>query len=806
MKLRALLKNNKGAGIITVMVAVMFLTAFGSVLLMLSYTGFEMRTSDRKGKENLYDASSMMEQINAGIQQICSEAIVDSYGETLIRFNDYGSDITREFQVKYRDFISKCYFKEAETNLLTGERTEAKWTKATSVTNDANWIINNESKYNLSVLESMIVDTKGGTVTLASTSGCNVKNITTPIIVDETPKPIILEGVSVTYTKDDRTTTVTTDITINYPVIGYANNTYKDSGINENACIAQGKLIQNGGTPCWIYGGGYFGGIELKGSNTLVLSRLDTDNARFVIAGDTDITSDGYGSYPRLAVGKVLMHKEGTEVRPAVIDQQTVDGKTYYAYTDENLDYWTGNIKAHTGSDVAFYSNTYVADNLELAGTGASVALGGSYFGFGTENSDIGRQSSIISNARNTSLDISDLNRLSIAGYAFVGNSNLVRTAESISVKDNQISYLIPAEFIKYSYTYENTGGENVTVNDVEVKTNPEIMDASRFHSIQSWSLSDDPIWKNSDKTLADYGVTEPQVVVDVFPGSARYNVYLFVKFGDTLDDDGNLVKSAEENANRFFKDYFIHNPSEIGRYINNYVNLIGAATSTNTVGNGFKSEMVGSKKVISLSDYLSPSDAAALRSEAMDNADAYNRLVTNLNIGEINEDTEENPILNIVSSDLENIEGKYILYYKEDENNNPVAVGLASNKDIEIKIYNGQKIVKVDGETLQNVNPDNVSLIITTGNITIDGSGSSKGLTYNGLLMCYGDLELKNGAILNRDPTSVTEAYKAKSSDGSSITEFLESESEDEEKLGKAWIVTDLVGFDNWNRSSDGD
>lgn len=794
MKNRAKLKlNNRGAGIVTVLVAIMFLTAFGSVLLMLSYTGLEMRASDRKGKENLYDASSIMEEINVGVQEICSEAIVASYSDTLIRYNDFGTNVTKAFQENYRDFIEKCYF----------NTTTEKWEKIPSsgatggrliYTLDGNLV------YDISVLEDMIVGRevdetgnpvsdaegnhlyKGGSYKIYAIDENNnklvnantgkpygkVDGFSSAIELNKKPKDLKLKGVCVEYTNAGRTTRVSADITIQYPNIGYSNNTYKDSGINQHACIVEGSLIQHGdGTSCAVLGSAYFGAVQLDGAAQMVFSKHDTPDSRFVIGTGIEINGNAQSIHTG---GMFSDHTEYNGMRFVVGDGSEL---------------WTEGVTVNTSSSTLLTGKTYIANDLLLKGNNSKAVLAGEYFGMGNSLEDSAMSSSIIANGRNTQLDITNLNTLTLAGYAFIGNTNYYQTTESMSSKENQRVYLLPENVVTYDYVLN---GNTITGNSIT--SNPQVMTKERFNSITAWHVSNEPFgWTDSSAKPGDYGITEPTIVVEN-TGSEQYIVYAFAKFGAT---EG---QTANDNANRFFKDYFKKNSRTIQNYLRNYITITGKANTYQTMGPTFYNAE-GTK--VELSDYLDPVEAVKLSSEAATYLDSYERLRTSLNQVEEYED-EDNPLNYILSENLDDIVNDYITY-QVDNNGSPLTVAIASNKDIEITVVNkgttnATKVIKVDGNIVPGANPDNVCMIITTGKITVDS------VAYNGLLVTKSDLELKGGAILNRDPANVTAALVAKDSSGGTISDFLDNENSEEEKMGNEWKVTTLVTYDNWKRT----
>ncbi len=811
--------NNKGAGIITVLVAILFLTAFGSVLLMLSYTGFEMRTSDRKGKENLYDASSIMEQINAGMQGVCSEAIVNSYGDTLIKYNAAGVSVTREFQVNYRKFISSC--KISTVNDEFGNPT-IKWVPVTSGSDAQNVIYKDAStgeyRYHLSVIREMVEDRisddlenntsyyKEGSYKIYSVDENGaiiykdaaktqlqdgvVTGMNSEIVMDEDPEDIVLKGVCVEYTNKGRTTRISSDIILNYPKIGYSNNIYKESGINSHACIVKGSLKQVGGMAT-VYGSAYFGGVDVSAPGNLTFSKFDTEDSRFVIDGDIVIKNIGQtnSAYINSSSEKVAFNQRFN--------------------LGENSEVWTRNINVETQGTASFAGKTNVANDLMLNGSNSKVYLSGEYYGFGNGLDENGNPtknaadySAIISNQRKANgssaplLDMTGLDKLTIAGIAFVGGrGGYYQTAESITSRENQRIYLLPAELVSYNYPLDGVS------TSITLESNPQVMSGDRARAITTWHVADAPMWKNSQAKPSDYGIKENGVLPiyeNSVSGTGQMIVYAFAKFSATDDH------TADENANRFFRDYFKFNSYEASKYVFDYIQVNNKANDIQTVGSTFYD--AGGNKV-ALNNYLSTTKVQDVMAESESMKQNYAKLCTSLNQSETI-DEEKNPLNYIVSEDLENMQSDFIDY--RDENGKIVAV--AAKEDVTIKREsNGQYSVTVGTRQLKpffDRMDDLPCLIVTTKSVILNGLdpyfSSSNPLRYNGLIVAEGSLELKGYVQLNRDPTSVTEALVAKSTNGETITDILENQDSDEEKVGAAWVVTDLVTYDNWSRSTD--
>ena len=47
----ASLRNNRGSGVVLVLVCMLFVSILGTTLLYMSYTGFRMKVAERQGKQ-----------------------------------------------------------------------------------------------------------------------------------------------------------------------------------------------------------------------------------------------------------------------------------------------------------------------------------------------------------------------------------------------------------------------------------------------------------------------------------------------------------------------------------------------------------------------------------------------------------------------------------------------------------------------------------------------------------------------------------------------------------------------------------
>ena len=793
MKLKRFLKkNNRGSGIVTVLVGVVFLASFGSMLLMLSYTGFEMRDSDRKGKESLYDASAIMEQMRAGVQQMCSDSIIESYSDTLPKYSEIGNSVTREFQIKFRDHIrtwTGAYVREGEV----------KEPGASGYVKDLGYLIRFDGTrylYSIDVLEAMIVDKLGGEVTVSSenlaTAGSDLRlgyvdNFTDEIVDGETPAPIILRDVSVTFSTSERTSRVVADITMNYPSLGgYSGNVNDENGIKNYACIVKGTLKQ--------------GGQEDK----IIVDPDSQERDRSVINGGAY-----FGSAELTGYDSTLTFKNGTFVTPGKIDlkgYRTISQKNHRFIAKDDSILWANDIEVNTDGAVSLLGDTRIANDLNVKGKEAYINLGGSYFGFGYSDTDSSDSSSILVNYRGTGtsqaakFDFGSLNSLILAGRSFIGSGNNIYTGESISARENQKVYLLPAEMVYYIYQNGKT----------QLQTNPEKMETAKFQAIQNHGdeypadgfYIDENVYVLGKKKAVDYGITGVKMDSEYFAGNSM--VYAFAEF------------ETEANANEFFKDYYAANPDKINNYLKRSVN-----TNTDSLipGNPFiASRAYNTLGGVQEAGYTDETEMISYIGLAETYKEQYVIQKTTLGLGEPEEGEEGNPLDIILSADIHDLAGGQP--YKTYTDLSGVIVAIAANGTVDIcrDSSSNRKVVKINGSAVENANPDNVCLILATGDITIDGKNYAPNnsstnyedkndyLEFNGLIITEGNLTLKKQVHLNEDPVNVTQAYAALASDGSNITDYIEVEEHENDKNGTAWTVTELVTYNNWRRYSDDD
>ena len=827
------IRSNKGSGIMTVMLAVLFLTAFGSLALYLTYTSFQVAVSDRYSKEVTYNANTCMEEVKAGMQDIVSEAIENTYRDVMPDYISSAANISDKFAKSFFKYVVSAGGDDPDTRIFYGI-TE---TAATDVDTGEDYTIYGNGKYNTEALEELVKEKRGYTcdiTTVAPDSEDSTKGVV-EIIYEKTdtykrsPVGLLLKGIKLTFIgKGGRQSSITADIKIGIPNIGYLLTQYSIQGIPEFTFICNGTLRQtevgstaNGTT---ISGSAYAGAIDLANDSKMTIQ----SNSTMICKGD--ITVNGGTVADRDSNPRLLLSMNST--------------------------LWAGNIEIGSYSSARLLGKTYVANDLVFNGDESYAYLDGEYYGFGSSTTDPTRSSSIISNRKGAQIYLERLDRLVLSGVSFItnfdragsigdlgddessasygSNSAAVRMGESFSGKLNQKIYIAPYGSVSgYKKQYvslgsdndieiNNTGhyietdatgnhryfelvpqgeGEDVTyirhyLPDEDYNPNYEefplepgeskvtILSEDEFRSIHHFAFNTDII-PDLNRPFSDYGIT-------LKPIYRWFNndvlVYFFLEFDSQL------------NANRYFIDYFNatinSGTNNISEMLDSYLLSVNTyslgvrAVSKKTAG-AFYSNF-DANHALTNPVTLSENEIAALRTDAefVESVfDTYCKTLTNVEV----ETEATNPFdyyidREKITSEFENNERKF--FYTRDKN-----TAVISNGDF----------------TFDGSNPD-LCLIVAIGNVVVTDD-------FNGLILCTGDVIIRDKTDITNNSESVLAAFTADTEpdvrNGLTFTkvagdaqmkdyfniDIAEQYMASESGAGDAWNIADLVTFAKWSR-----
>lgn len=405
-RMKALLKNNKGSGLMMVMIGIAFISILGAVLLGAAYTNLRLKTLDNQARANFYTAETAMEEIKGALAEYSAEAMKKAYEKQIDEFLNYSSS-------EREQLVKDTYF----TNLRDRLKLAAKPEKfnaelLTSFTSNPNAVV---------VDFSADVTSKGA------------------IVLDSAEATLTLKNVRVELTENELTSSITTDIVIGLPktesdAVGYLEYAL----ISDELVDIQQTTIANikGG----IYGGDKGGESGVQVNNTATLNQ--TGNGAMLISR-SDIKISNGGSL-NVANGELWTHN----IILGATDQ----------YKSGN---YTDTLAVVTGPSVRINGTTNVKGDLYLNARFSDAVFSQAYYGYMKGNTTSATSNSaIVINGFGSSLDMSGVDELLVAGHSFVSgeNSHLttpsgdvaadVLEGESIATKKNETMYLVNSDYI----------------------------------------------------------------------------------------------------------------------------------------------------------------------------------------------------------------------------------------------------------------------------------------------------------------------------------------------------------------------
>lgn len=388
---------------------------------------------------------------------------------------------------------------------------------------------------------------------------------------------IIFKNIYVSCMADDgRVSIVKTDICMDVPKLIFENNGNIDALYQYTLIGNKGIDVQVPGaikTQGSIYAGADEtgkGGLQI-GKDTVAATQMTMENALRVISKG-DITVDPVSSL-------------------LVRDVAGQDTRVY-----------AKNITLNSAT-ASLDSKVYVANDLTLDGVGSRVALTKEYYGYGDSTAnglpgevmavDSAASSAIIINGRDSTVDMSSVTRLLIAGRSYIGSptgnaagdgnymkdpadpANKVQTVpvmmgESIAVKGGQVAYLVPAECIG-TLEGESEIGQNPINGDKESDiTDFKTAYGSDFKEVDF----DRKVYRLGGKTLRQMGLGASPVdgkANDAEDMKYIRKVYAPYKGGTLLYY---YLVMDKDTAEKYFVQYydFHANREEVDTYFNRYL------------------------------------------------------------------------------------------------------------------------------------------------------------------------------------------------------------------------------------------
>jgi len=485
MKLK---ENNKGISLVMVIAAIALVTILVTVALTIGLYNYQMKVTNSQSKNNFYDAEKVLDEIRLGLQSDVSDAMSEAYVSTMAKYSDtsdQNATRTDEFNNEYVRILREKLKLESNENYYN-------------------------TKYLLGFLDSKV---KSNT-TLSALDGKN------PILITN-KYGIVLQNLHLKYVNErSYVSEVTTNIQIQYPQMNFT-QTGSYPNVLKYCVIAQdGVLVPNNTAKIDVCGSMYAGGSpnSLEVQNGITMN-IETGND--LIVADT------------LKVGS---------------------GASFYGQKKVSL--WAKDIEAENASAMTLAGTTYMANDLTLMG-GANVTLSGEYYGFGNPNTAVlaanatasiknkievtpaDYSSAIIVNAIGGSkakLNLKGVTNLVLAGNAYIGNSKTFM-GESLTVKSNQIAYLVPESCIGSS-------------NPMTETSHTALLDATGA----STDRDKEALFKNQLLTVVKSKVSSNVKSIELMTNGNLY--YYYMKFENAKAASDYFASYYQSGSGMKLKDY----------------------------------------------------------------------------------------------------------------------------------------------------------------------------------------------------------------------------------------------------------
>ena len=715
-------KRNSGSSIVIVIIAMAMIGTLATTLLWMSYINYKIKVNDIRNKNSFYSAETVMEQIVAGLQKETSDAVAVAYQEVLSNWEELGSESNR-----YSSFAS-MYLDTLVKHLRDSEK--------------------GDGYYSRDILEGYVDTTIWGNVNKTAwnngTDETDASKAKAPVMELVNGNSLVLRNVFVSYMDGDRLSIVSTDLCLDVPEIVFTQSGSIDDLYDYLLIGNQGiSLTQGSGQ---VTGdGSIYAGTDDKGKGGIIInpaSSLAINNGRYVISkGEIDVVGPGAGFIVRDA-------KE--------------TGSSVYA---KNLDLQSGTISLD--------SKTYIANDLTLSGSGSKATLTKEYYGYGTSTAmglesdptDQENSSAIIINGQNSTVDMSGVNTLMLAGRAYIGtnttkeeldqnaaaavegagkkNEKAVLMGESITVKGGQIAYLVPTECLGI-YNGETIIGQNPLTQDQATK-----MQAYKDQYGTDFKEVDftRPVGRLGGQSLASFGVADMDHIRKVstqYVGGGTESKSLTYYY---------LVMDAD-NAAKYYQTYYLNgsNKESIDHYFKKYATggiLLGDYTSAQNsytiLGNALVSDALSQSGVSLLASTNTTTNTmtpAEVFQKSGEIANVYKGLTTNLSEDGASASTFRNVFDSVIK---DKITTKQADGTDRVDTIQEYLMNNGTGGTMEFTTEDGLKgIITTGNYTLSSATggASKVRLIVSLGDITIDRN-------FTGLAIAKGTITIK-GAITN--------------------------------------------------------
>jgi hypothetical protein len=527
--------DNRGFSTVLVLTVMVCVVIMGVILLSLTLATFRMKATYSNSQKNFYDAESVLDDINTGLQKDVADAAGEAYAYMLEHYSGATEDqrlqyYSDEFDDQIRELVASNYADYQAGGL----------------------------KYSLDHLNNMISDeVKNGAENRDSAASplLSCADGTCTINEDYTAGTITLKNVQVIYIDErDYMTKILTDIEIACPPLDMDPTAVSPLDLPSYTIVANNQTVVNDAGTKTITGNAYLGDAGTNFSLGTIKFNPTATAGKITTAGELYVRNQA-----QVTVG-------------------------------EDISLWAKEVHVDSAKSLELKGTSYINDDVvidnSIGVSDVGVSLAGRFYAYGNpESATLSRcfgenaadmedltknpasySSAVLINGRNVTLDMSKLDDLILSGTAYVGsekaanaktngNSN-VQMGESVALKTSQRAYLVPSEFLA---PYCAAGGRNPMSESTYTTLLQEIVSKRSDYTSTSQVKDLDFIRYDADasadipeelQNLHVKGVKKQVYQISTGSGNVIKMVYFFLVF-ETEEDAINYGNSkyAESTA-----------------------------------------------------------------------------------------------------------------------------------------------------------------------------------------------------------------------------------------------------------------
>ena len=827
-------KQNRGFSLLTVIVAVSFIGILGLLVLYMALSNFQMKITDLKGKDSFYTAERAIEEIRVGLQEDVGNSMSEAYIKVLETYNKDGSskDVVLDKQ-RQSEFVNE-FIKKLAARLQNGtDQSEYSLEYLTAYLD-----LNNSDKFD-DTKETLLVTTPSDK---------------TPVMTKDKNSGILLKNLKVIYVDPKGyASVIETDIRLGIPKVQFPTPSTLPDLMNMIVVADQGIVCEAGGTDATTISGSIYSGILKDISDNTILE----NNPRTSIWVKPGANLDIQNGEKIVSAGEIY----------------TGQNATFISETGVTL--WAEGVKL-SSAQVNLLGTTYLSDDLTIeSGNSSKVTVQGEYYGYGSPTSarrslnqylyndandrwsDTALSSAIVINGKNTTLDLSGVRKMMLAGRSYIGTSNVnsisgknndndIMMGESITVKGTQLAYLLPPELIDTSKLKNTSDSEE----EIDIKNPMSYLDYEKCGLMSMSSVPvkmDEKVEALGNQSLNDIGVDSQKPVQEVF-----YNnnvdegyVYFYLNFSDT--SEGNRAASdfmynyymnnstVKTNIDKYLSFYF--NNMNTGIKVKDMKNYIRYVTNGNVLSyQGGEAEENGT----SAQGKTSPESSQALLQEQENYQDTWyalnRKMITSVDL--LNTDVKDSDGLLHDETDSSRsvfdnlVNEKEMIQFLQQKRPGTLDYTFEASEDDgglqAIMTHNGKsstfQVKNADGTVVTNTvtgtdtalkvdsgMAQKLRLIVCTGDVEIGA-----GVHFQGIIMAKGKITLGAGASLESSPLEAAKVFQAQmaSDENMSPKSFFwegdkyvlgntntSNETTDTGRVSDTYDLADCVTYENWRK-----